>query len=97
MKKLKKKQKNILMTIALAGGTAYFVRTFPLGDSILGGVIGSAFGHPVIGAVTGLLVPSRDPILGKTLSILADSDPFGPITEGIAGAMPNMAPNGAEM
>ena len=47
------------MAIALAGGAAYFVRTFPFGDTIIGGMIGAAFGHPVAGAVTGMLVPSK--------------------------------------
>ena len=96
--KLKKKERSLLMTIALAGGAAYFVRTFPFGDTIIGGMIGAAFGHPVAGAVTGMLVPSK-PEGG--FAFLADIDPLGGVLpEGLPFAPrdvapPVTAPNGA--
>jgi len=95
--KLKKKERSLLMAIALAGGAAYFVRTFPFGDTIIGGMIGAAFGHPVAGAVTGMLVPSKkeggfafleniDPLGG----VLPEGLPFAP--QGVAE--PTTAPSG---
>ena len=101
MKKLKKRERSMLMAIALAGGAAYFVRTFPFGDTIIGGMIGAAFGHPVAGAVTGMLVPSM-----KTggFALLPDIDPLGGLLpEGLlADGMPPSAaetstsPSGAQ-
>jgi hypothetical protein len=74
MMKMKKKERSMLMAIALAGSAAYFVRTFPFGDTIIGGMIGAAFGHPIAGAVAGMLVPSM-----KTggVAFLPDIDPLG--------------------
>jgi hypothetical protein len=97
MKKLKKKERSMLMAIALAGGAAYFVRTFPFGDTIIGGMIGAAFGHPIAGAVTGMLVPSM-----KTggIAVLPDIDPFGGLGLLSDGAPPaaaeTTAPSGVQ-
>jgi hypothetical protein len=76
MRMLKRKQTNMLLAIAAAGTAAYFVRTFPGGDTIIGGLIGAAFGHPWAGAVTGLLVPSARS--GRTFDILAPPEAAGP-------------------
>jgi hypothetical protein len=80
--KMKKKERSMLMAIALAGSAAYFIRTFPFGDTIIGGMIGAAFGHPIAGAVTGMLVPTM-----KTggIAILADIDPL----MGLGGLLPD--------
>ena len=59
---LKKKQKNLLMAIAVSGTAAYFVRTFLFGDTIIGALIGGALAGPpgaAAGALTGALVPSK--------------------------------------
>ncbi len=101
MMKMKKKERSMLMAIALAGGAAYFVRTFPFGDTIIGGMIGAAFGHPVAGAITGMLVPSMK--MGG-IAILPDIDPLGGLLpEGLLsdGELPSAAetstaPNGTE-
>ena len=76
MRMLKRKQRNMLLAIAAAGTAAYFVNTFPGGDTVIGGLIGAAFGHPWAGAVTGLLVPSATS--GRTLEILAPPAAAGP-------------------
>jgi hypothetical protein len=98
MMKMKKKERSMLMAIALAGSAAYFVRTFPFGDTIIGGMIGAAFGHPVAGAVTGMLVPSM-----KTggFALLPDLDlglPQGILSDGElpAAAETTTSPSGAE-
>jgi hypothetical protein len=56
---LKKKERNKLLAITLAGTAAYFVKSWPLGDTILGTLIGASFGHPVLGGLAGAVVPSR--------------------------------------
>lgn len=86
----------MLMTIAVAGSAAYFLRTFRFGDTIIGGLIGAAFGHPVAGALTGMLVPSM-----KTggVEFLPDLDPsLGLLSDGSApeAAETATAPNGAQ-
>jgi len=87
---MKKKQKQMLTAIALAGSASYFLRTFPGGDTVIGAMIGAAFGHPLAGAVTGLLVPSRRE---GGIAILADVNPLG----GLMGAFtPAAAPSGTE-
>lgn len=93
-KRMKKKERNMLMTIGLAASAAYFIKTFPLGDTIIGGAIGAAFGNPLAGALVGAVVPSRKE--GGTFSLLADADPFGGLFPGAAPAGDGMAPNGAE-
>ena len=86
------------MTIGLAAGASYFLRTFPFGDTIIGAMIGAAFNHPIAGAVTGMLVPSKRE---GGFAFLADIDPLGGVLpEGLPFAPadvaePTTAPNGA--
>jgi hypothetical protein len=95
MMKLKKKERSMLMTIAVAGSAAYFLRTFRFGDTIIGGLIGAGFGHPLAGALTGMLVPSM-----KTggIAILADTDLGGILPEGLLPETPDesIAPSGVQ-
>lgn len=87
-KKIKKKERNTLLTIALAASSAYLIRTFPGGDTVIGAGIGMAFGNPLLGAAVGMLTPSRKS--GETIALLPDANPFG-------GIIPEMrAPSGAE-
>jgi len=57
--KLSKKETRLAVTITGAAAFAFFVRTFPLGDSIVGGLIGSSMGLPWLGLAVGALTPSR--------------------------------------
>lgn len=90
---MKKKERNTLLTIALAASSAYLVRTFPGGDTVIGAGIGMAFGNPLLGAAVGMLTPSRKS--GETIQLLADADPFGGFFPG-APASDGMAPSGGE-
>jgi len=93
-KRMKKKERNTLLTIALAASSAYLIRTFPGGDTVIGAGIGMAFGNPLLGAAVGMLTPSRKS--GETIALLPDADPFGGLFPGAAPAGDGMAPNGAE-
>lgn len=88
-KKMKKKERNTLLTIALAASSSYLIRTFPGGDTVIGAGIAMAFGvNPLLGAAVGMLTPSRKS--GETIALLPDANPFG-------GFLPAMrAPSGAD-
>lgn len=92
-KRMKKKERNTLLTIALAASSAYLVRTFPGGDTVIGAGIGMAFGNPLLGAAVGMLTPSRKS--GETIALLPDADPFGGFFPG-APTSDGMAPSGGE-
>jgi hypothetical protein len=94
---MKKKQKNLLMAIALSGASAYFLRTFAFGDTLIGAAIGGAVAGKegaLAGAIAGAVVPSapKEFAVFESVPGLAGFDPFG------AGGEPDpmMAPNGAE-
>jgi hypothetical protein len=57
--KVKKETQRLMITVGGAATASYFINTFPLGDTLIGGLIGSMFGHPWIGAAVGALTPSR--------------------------------------
>ena len=86
---LRKKQKRMLLGLALAGTSAYYVKTFWGGDTIIGALLSTAVGAgPIPGAIAGALVPNREG--GRTLTVLSPEEAVR------TNQPPATAPNGAD-
>ena len=80
MIKWNKRTEGMVMTVAGAAGFAWLTNTFPGGDSLLGLVWGSLWGHPVLGLVTGAVVPNRQTTEDIRRAIEAEKTPLTPAT-----------------
>lgn len=56
---MRKKTRNILITVGGAAGASWLVRTFRGGDSLMGLIWGSLWGNPLLGLVVGAVTPNR--------------------------------------
>jgi len=65
---MKKKTRNILITIGGAGAASWLLKTFPGGDSLVGLVWGSLWGNPLLGLVAGAVTPNRAAVKGNMMA-----------------------------